>query len=205
VRRDTENGALGNRVAMMIPELSAAPMEVRERLRAVTIETIKIKRRGEPQALELLLSAAGLVPPGIIGPGAALATAAIDAATRLSGIAPAVARMFAPSAAGINFIATNVPGAQAPLYFAGRRMTDMIGCVPLAGNLGYNVAIVSYNQGLGFGMMAEPRLMPDVERMRAYAAEVFGDLMAAANRHEAENRRSGGDNKGAPAAPAAAL
>jgi hypothetical protein len=165
---------------------------------------MRIKRRGEPQALELLLSATGLIPPGIIGTGAALTTAAIDAAARLSGIAPAIARMFTPPAIGINFIATNVPGAQVPLFFAGRRMTDMIGCVPLAGNLGYNVAIVSYNQGLGFGMMAEPRLMPDVDRMRVYAAEVFGELMVAANRHQAENRRSGGDNKGAPTAPAAA-
>jgi WS/DGAT/MGAT family acyltransferase len=204
VRRDSENGALGNRVSMMFPELSAAPMDVRERLRAVARETMKIKRRGEPQAFELLLSAAAMIPPGIVGPGAAVATAAVDAAARLSGIAPGLARIFTPPSSGVNFIATNVPGAQVPLFLAGRRMIGMIGCVPLAGNLGYNVAIVSYNQNLAFGMMAEPRLMPDVERMRSYAAEVFGELMAAANNHEAASRRSGGDHKGAATAPAAA-
>jgi len=61
---------------------------------------------------------------------------------------------------GINFIATNVPGAQIPMYLAGRRMTSMIGCVPLAANIGYSVAIVTYNQEVVFGLMAEPNLMP---------------------------------------------
>jgi len=52
--------------------------------------------------------------------------------------------------------------------------------VPLVANLGYNVAIVTYNQTLVFGMMAEPRLMPDVDLMQAFATEVFIELMAAA-------------------------
>ena len=204
VRRDAENGALGNRVSMMFPELTAVPMDACERLRAITRETMKIMRRREPQALELLISASGLIPPGVIAPWAAIMTGTIDAATRLSGIAPALARIFAPRSAGINFIATNVPGAQVPLYFAGRRTTDMIGCVPLAGNLAYNVAIVSYHQYLSFGMMAEPRLMPDLERMRGYAAEVFGELMAGASSNRGRNRRSGGGDKGARSAHAAA-
>ena len=59
-------------------------------------------------------------------------------------------------------------------------MTSMIGFVPLAANIGYSVAIVTYNQEVVFGLMAEPNLMPDVDRMRAYAAEVFEELMAAA-------------------------
>jgi len=42
------------------------------------------------------------------------------------------------------------------------------------------VAIVTYNQELVFGLMAEPTLMPDVDRMREYAAEVLDELMAAA-------------------------
>lgn len=202
VRRDAENGALGNRVSMMFPETPAEPMDVCERLRSIARETMRIMRRREPQALELLISASGLIPPGAIAPWAALMTGTMDAAAKLSAIAPGLGRLFAPRAAGINFIATNVPGAQVPLYFAGRRMTGMIGCVPLAGNLGYNVATLSYNHNLFFGMTAEPRLMPDVERMRDYAAEAFGELAAAAARHQGEPRRSGGGDKrrNAPAA-----
>jgi hypothetical protein len=66
----------------------------------------------------------------------------------------------------------------------------MVGLVPLSANLGYNVAIVTYNQMVTFGMLAEPRLMPDVELMQAFAAEVFIELMGAAN-HAAEARTSG--------------
>jgi hypothetical protein len=67
-----------------------------------------------------------------------------------------------------------------PLYLAGRKMIEMVGLVPLGANLGYNAAIVSYNQTLVFGMMAEPRLMPEVDLMQAFATEVFIELMAAA-------------------------
>jgi len=40
---------------------------------------------------------------------------------------------------------------------------------------------VSYNQTLVFGMMAEPRLMPDTGLMRSLAGGAFNELMAAAN------------------------
>jgi hypothetical protein len=46
-----------------------------------------------------------------------------------------------------------------------------------------------------FGMMAEPRLMPDVDLMQAFAAEVFIELMAAA-KHAAEMRAEMVDEKG---------
>jgi hypothetical protein len=81
-------------------------------------------------------------------------------------------------------------------------MTLMVGLVPLSANLGYNVAIVSYNQMLVFGMMAEPNLMPDVELMQAFAAEVFIELMAAA-KHASENRAETANGKGEKASHAA--
>lgn len=39
---------------------------------------------------------------------------------------------------------------------------------------------MSYNQTLVFGMMEEPRLMPDAGLMRSLAAGAFNELMAAA-------------------------
>jgi hypothetical protein len=90
-----------------------------------------------------------------------------------------VSRMFALPAPGLNFIATNVPGPQVPVYLNGHRMVEYVGLVPLGGNLGYGVAIVSYNQNLYFGLMAEPRVMPDVHLMRAYVEEALGELRAA--------------------------
>jgi len=116
----------------------------------------------------------------MMGLGSVIGTNAIDLASRLGGLVPGPMRMLTLPPPGINFIATNVPGAQVPLFLAGRKMIEMVALVPLGANLGYNVAIISYNQTLVFGMMAEPRLMPDVDLMQAFAAEVFIELMAAA-------------------------
>ena len=38
------------------------------------------------------------------------------------------------------------------------------------------VAILSYYQSLYFGMMAEPRLMPDVALMRAFVDDAFAEM-----------------------------
>jgi hypothetical protein len=61
-------------------------------------------------------------------------------------------------------------------------MLDFVGLVPLAGTLGYGVAIVSYNQNLFFGLMAEPRMMPDVEFMKSCIAGAFQELKGAAQK-----------------------
>jgi diacylglycerol O-acyltransferase / wax synthase len=180
VRRGGDTGALGNRVSMMFPELPSEPMEVVARLQAVIRETARIKAGNEPQALELMLAGSDLIAPTVIGLGSAIGTNAIDLASRLGGLVPGLTRVLTLPPPGINFIATNVPGAQVPLFLAGRKMVEMVGLVPLSANLGYNVAIVSYNQTLVFGMMAEPRLMPDVDLMQAFATEVFIELMTAA-------------------------
>src|SRR6202521_742746 len=155
VRRSSENAALGNRVSMMFPELPSEPMEVGERLQAVIRETERIKAGNEPQALELMLAGSDLIAPTVVGFGSVIGTNAIDLASRLGALAPGLTRMLTLPPPGINFIATNVPGAQVPLFLEGRKMIEMVGLVPLGANLGYNVAIVSYNQKLIFGMMAE--------------------------------------------------
>jgi hypothetical protein len=143
VRRQGERGALGNRVSMMFVECSSAPMAAEQRLAAVIRETTGLKNTGEAAALELLVEASDWIPPALLGLGSILTTGAIDAIVRLGEVLPGVSRMFTLPPLGINFIATNVPGAQIPMYLAGRRMTSMIGCVPLAANIGYSVAIVT--------------------------------------------------------------
>ena len=201
VRRDVESGTLGNRVSMMFPELSSEPMDVVARLHAVMRETERIKAGNEPQALELMLAGSDLIAPTVMGIGSVIGTNVIDLASRLGALMPGLPRLLTLPPPGINFIATNVPGAQVPLYLAGRKMTEMVGLVPLGANLGYNVAIVSYNQTLVFGMMAEPRLMPDVDLMQAYATEVFIELIEAARGANASPEAA--DAKGEKASHAA--
>jgi len=180
VRRESESGAMGNRVSMMFPELGAAPMDPIERYQSVVRETERIKAAREPQGMDLLAATADAVAPSLQELSSRMAATALDAATRLSELSGGIARMIEGTPMGINFIATNVPGPQVPLYLAGQRMRDFIGLVPLAGTLGFGVAIVSYNQRLFFGLMAEPRMMPDVEFMKSCIADSFEELKAAA-------------------------
>ncbi len=182
VRREGENGAMGNRVSMMFPELAATPMDPIERYRSVVRETERIKAAREPQGMDLLTATADSVSPGLQDFNSKMTNSAIEAATRLSEFTGGLARMIAGPPMGINFIATNVPGAQVPMYLAGHRMLDFVGLVPLAGTLGYGVAIVSYNQNLFFGLMAEPQMMPDVEFMKSCIADAFEELKAAVQR-----------------------
>jgi WS/DGAT/MGAT family acyltransferase len=182
VRREGETATLGNRVSMMFPELAATPMDPIDRYRSVVRETERIKIAREPQGLDLLSATADSIPPSLQGLSSRMTTTAIEAATRLSELSGGIARMLTGAPMGINFIATNVPWAQVPMYLAGHRMLDFVGLVPLAGTLGYGVAIMSYNQSLYFAAMAEPRMMPDVEFMKSCIEDAFKDLKAAAQR-----------------------
>jgi hypothetical protein len=103
----------------------------------------------------------------------------MDTAVSLQRIFPSWAKR-AAQPLGISFVATNVPGSQVPLYLAGHRMADYVGLLPLGGNLGFGVTIVSYNQDLYFTVMAAPNLMPDPDRMKSLVEEVFKELKQAA-------------------------
>jgi WS/DGAT/MGAT family acyltransferase len=182
VRSQDEMGTLGNRVSMMIPELDAAPMDPVARLKSVCEETRRIKSSNEAQAADLLMSAADLIPPAAMGLASSIATRAIDSAAKLAASAPMIARMVAPRAAAINFIATNVVGPRGPVYLAGHRMIDYVGMIPLGGNVGYGVVITTYDQNFYLGMMAAPDLMPDLETMKFYVGQAFEELALAAKK-----------------------
>jgi diacylglycerol O-acyltransferase / wax synthase len=182
VRKSEESGALGNRVSMMFPEVPAEPMTPAARLAAINVETERIKESAAPQGLELLMEAAELIPPSVASYTGQLAMSALDAAVAMTNLLPELPQnpRFAIPGFGMSFLATNVPGVMVPQYLAGHQCLDMIGLVPLAANVGYSVAIGSYNQKLYFGMMSEPISMPDVELMKTYVDEVFEELARAA-------------------------
>ncbi|HLX36975.1 MAG TPA: wax ester/triacylglycerol synthase family O-acyltransferase, partial [Candidatus Binataceae bacterium] len=182
VRKNDEGGALGNRVSLMFPEVPAEPMAPAARLRVVNDETERIKQSNAPQGLELLMEGAELTPPSMASYGGALAMNTYDAAVAIANMVPEIPLMprFTLPCFGMTFLATNVPGVMVPQYLSGHECLAMVGLVPLAGNVGYSVAITSYNQKLYFGMMAEPTSMPDVGLMKTYVDETFEELKAAA-------------------------
>jgi diacylglycerol O-acyltransferase len=179
---EDEGGALGNRVSIIFSELPAAPMNPVARLEAVLQETERIKSSREAQSLELLTESLNLIPPGLMGLTSRLTNLGLDCVGTLGRLAsslPSCGRFGMP-AFGVNFMAINAPGVQVPQYMAGHLLLDVVGLPPLQANLGYGISILGYNQNLYFGMMAEPRLMPDLETMRSCLDEVFEELRQSA-------------------------
>lgn len=181
VRRPKEMGTLGNRVSMMVVECSGEAGDPVARLRAIGAETARHKVAHESEVMDLLITAADFVAPSLMAAISPLIASGVDAVSALAARAPALGRMLAAAApAPINFIATNVRGPAGTRYVAGRPMLDYAGMIPLGGNLGYGVVICTYDHQLSIGLMADPRLMPDLELMESCIEEAFADLVIAA-------------------------
>ncbi len=58
-------------------------------------------------------------------------------------------------------VMTNVPGPQQPLYLAGAKLSQQMVWVPQSGNVGMGVSILSYDDGVQFGLMTDKKFVPD--------------------------------------------
>jgi WS/DGAT/MGAT family acyltransferase len=62
-------------------------------------------------------------------------------------------------------VMTNLPGPQQPLYFAGRRLEQVMFWVPQSGDIGMGVSILSFAGSVQFGLITDAGLVPDPERI----------------------------------------
>jgi diacylglycerol O-acyltransferase / wax synthase len=177
VRRPGEQVTLENRVSIMMPMMPARPMDLIERLELIRAETKRIKDGGLPYVVEQMTSSNAL-PPAITAAMGRLAAQQMEASVQLikaTNWKPSPSGPYIP-VTGINFMATNVPGPQTPWYLAGHEVTEWVCAIPLAGNLGLGVVITSYNQQLFISLTAEPRLLPDVDRLKDLIVESFEEM-----------------------------
>jgi WS/DGAT/MGAT family acyltransferase len=58
-------------------------------------------------------------------------------------------------------VMTNVPGPRQPLYMAGARLAQMMFWVPQSGDIGIGVSILSYADGVQFGLVTDKSFVPD--------------------------------------------
>jgi WS/DGAT/MGAT family acyltransferase len=154
VRDEQEQGALGNRVSMMFPEVPIGIANPADRLTAVRAEMDRLKAVNQAGAVARSTDFAERVPP------------ALYAFAGSGGVPPG----------GGNLICTNVPGPLIPLYSIGHRMVDIYPVLPLAGDLGVSVAIMSYNQHLHLSVMADPTIIDDIEQAGEYIDDEFALL-----------------------------
>ena len=148
----------GNRVTGMIAPLPMGCEDARTCFEQIRSEMGEIKSSGQAVGARALTELSGFAPPTLLNQGA-----------RLIG-----RQRF------INLVVTNVPGPQDPLYLGDRELLDVFPMVPLGKNLAFNVAIVSYNGRMDFGLIGDFDTMPDLDEVAADFAAAFDEVRAEA-------------------------
>ncbi len=74
-------------------------------------------------------------------------------------------------------VATNVPGPQQPLYLAGCRVRELMFWVPQTGSIGLGLSILSYDNRVHFGLIADARLVPDPDAVIRRFGPEFDKLL----------------------------
>jgi WS/DGAT/MGAT family acyltransferase len=151
VRSESEQGALGNRVSMMLPNIPIGIASPADRLMAVRAETERLKSSNQSAAFETMLRYSENIP------------AAFYALAGINGVPPG----------GANLVCTNVPGPLIPLYSVGNRLLQSYPMLCLAGDMGIGVAIMSYEKALFIGITSDPEIIDDVDSIRAYIDDEF--------------------------------
>jgi diacylglycerol O-acyltransferase / wax synthase len=98
----------------------------------------------------------------------------MEAATSLYGRARVADRI--PQLA--NLVISNVPGPPVPLYLAGAKVLSIFPTSIIVHGMGLNITVQSYDQTLGFGLMADLQAMPDVSELAQAISVAFDDLRA---------------------------
>ena len=158
VRADTQDGALGNRVAAMWAPLPVGLEDPLDVMTHVSAAMRELKESGQAVGASTLTALADFAPPTIMSQAARL---------------QARQRYF-------NVVVTNVPGPQVPLYLQGRRLERFYPVVPLAQKQALGVAIMSYDGRLGYGLLADYDALPDLEEIAGQLETAIRALGAAA-------------------------
>ena len=139
---------LGNHFGLVFLELPIGEANPMRRLERIAANMRQLKRSRQAIVAFGLLAALGMGPSALQRPAL---------------------EMFSRKATAV---ATNVPGPQLPLYFAGAKIREMMFWVPQTGSIGLGLSILSYNGAVHFGLIADAKLVPDPDEViRRFAIE----------------------------------
>jgi WS/DGAT/MGAT family acyltransferase len=141
IRAQDEHGQLGNRLAVMRAPLPVYIEDPARRLRTVTQAMQGLKQSKQALGAEVISRFNDFAPPTLLAQAAR-----INFSTRL-----------------FNLVVTNVPGPQVPLYVLGRELEDCFPVGFLPPNQALFVAIMSYNGGINFGLLADYDAIDDID------------------------------------------
>lgn len=159
IRTDSQANQLGNQIAAMRGPLPVYIENPVKRLEAVSREMEDLKASKQALGAEVIASFNNFAPPTILAQASRL-----NFSTRL-----------------FNLIVTNVPGPQIPLYLVGRELQELIPVAFLPDYHNLAIAIMSYNGGVSFGLLADYDNVADIGILAEGIEQSLGDLLAAAD------------------------
>jgi len=164
IRAEDERGQLGNRILAVRAPLPVYIEEPVPRLRRVAEAMRDIKQSKQALGAEVISRFNDFAPPTLLAQAAR-----INFSTRL-----------------FNVVVTNVPGPQIPLYILGRELEDCFPVGFLPPSQALFVAIMSYNGGINFGLLADYDSMDDVDLVAEGLERATAALLEAAEAAERE-------------------
>jgi WS/DGAT/MGAT family acyltransferase len=165
VRDDSSQPLPGNRVGGVIVELPLRSMPLVTRLARIAAEVGDLKKSRQALAAQTLTETTRWAP------------ATLQA---LAGRLAAEPQLSLQSV--VNMVVTNVPGPQSPFYTGGARLLEVWPLVPIYHMLGLSVAVVSYDGMMHVGLLADPNLIPDLDRLSRHVARAAADYATLARR-----------------------
>jgi diacylglycerol O-acyltransferase len=156
VRKEEEQGELGNKVSSWIFALPIAESDSRRQLEIIHEITEELKETNQAIGVQMMNQVQEWTPSTLLSLGA----------QAMSG--------------PINTIVTNVPGPQLPLYLHGARVRAFYPAVPLMQGMGLGIALTSYAGTMGIGFNCDPDIVPDVDLFVARFQQAFQRVAEAA-------------------------
>jgi diacylglycerol O-acyltransferase len=158
IRSEADLSAGGNQIAAMRGPLPVYVEDPVERLRVVRESMSDVKDSKQALGAEVIAGLQDFAPPTLLAQASRL-----NFSTRL-----------------FNLIVTNVPGPQFPLYLLGRELQALIPVAFLPENHALAIAIMSYNGGVDFGLLADYDAMPDLEFVTEAIRDSLDELLETA-------------------------
>jgi diacylglycerol O-acyltransferase / wax synthase len=163
VRTEEQKGTGGNRVSTMTAPLPTHLDDPLQRLQVCHEAMRAAKEQFGALPADLLSDVTEFAMPALAGQAARLAA-------RLRLI-----EWLSP----FNLIISNVPGPSVPLYYAGARLLAYYPLSAIADGQGLNITVMSYEKGMHFGLIADRKLVPDLDKMAGYLLDEIAALRAA--------------------------
>ncbi len=161
VRSEAEKGKGGNRVSTMTAPLGTHLADPLERLRHAHVAMGAAKDQHGALPADLLSDVTQFAMPALAGQAARMA-----ARLRL-------VEWLNP----FNLIVSNVPGPNVPLYYGGARLLAYYPLSAVADGQGLNITVMSYENGMHFGLVACRELVPDLDRLTGFLQDELALLV----------------------------